>query len=173
MVAAHRNADDGVHGLIRGVQPGSYNPAWLLIGDRESLYYVELAADQPPSVRQLSAGIHVLENVALGEPSPKVDRVRSLLSASESAGASRWTAMPSLLADHTVPVAEDAVGSGAEELVRPPSTLASCVHTDDYGTRSSALVLVPSDPQARPEMLVADGPPCTAPFIDMSLRWTT
>jgi hypothetical protein len=44
------------------------------------------------------------------------------------------------------------------------------VHTDDYGTRSAVLVRVPIDPAARPEMAVADGPPCTTPFIDVSLR---
>ena len=65
---------------------------------------------------------------------------------------------------------------------RPPSTtttvprgraatLAACVHTEDYGTRSAALLRVPASVDRRPEMLVADGPPCTAPFVDVSHRW--
>ena len=50
-------------------------------------------------------------------------------------------------------------------MTRPTATLASCVHTEEYGTRSAALVRVASDPGRRPELLVADGPPCTYPFV--------
>jgi hypothetical protein len=62
---------------------------------------------------------------------------------------------------------------GAEETApRREATLAACVHTDDYGTRSAALVRVPKDPTGFPEMQVADGPPCTAPFVDVGPLWT-
>jgi hypothetical protein len=50
--------------------------------------------------------------------------------------------------------------------------MAACVHTDDYGTRSAAMVRVPASPGSRPEMWVADGPPCTTPFADVSGLWT-
>ena len=76
-----------------------------------------------------------------------------------------------MLADHTVPVAADREPSKKDAIVRWPATFASCVHTDDYGTRSAALMRVPQDLHARPDMLVADGPPCTAPFIDVGYRW--
>ena len=79
IVAAAPAAADGVASLCRMVEPGQYNPAWLLAGDRQSLFYVELAADRAPVVRQLAPGVHVLENVALDQPSLKVDRVRSRL----------------------------------------------------------------------------------------------
>src|ERR1700676_5447165 len=74
MVAEQRSADEGVSQLLATVRGGDYNPAWLLIGDRQVLYYVELAADQPPTVHQLAPGVHVLENVALGGASVKADR---------------------------------------------------------------------------------------------------
>jgi uncharacterized protein with NRDE domain len=170
MAAEQGTAHDAVHELARRIDPGDYNPAWLLVGDRDSLHYVEIAVDRPPSFRLLPPGIHILENVALGEPSLKVDRVRSLMSGASEQGGSLWTAMPAVLADHTVPTAEDGERPAIGDLERPPATLASCVHTDDYGTRSAVLVRVPIDAAARPEMSVADGPPCATPFIDVSLR---
>ena len=171
VLAGRRSASDGVADLVRRVRPSEYNPAWLLVGDRRSLYYVELTTDEPPAVRQLPPGIHVLENAPLVEPSPKVDRVCSLMSAASSAGKPLWTALPSVLADHTVPIspAVDWMGTGA--IPRLPATLASCVHTEGYGTRSATLVRIPMTPTARSEMLVADGPPCTAPFVDVTARW--
>jgi hypothetical protein len=54
---------------------------------------------------------------------------------------------------------------------RPPASLAACVHTESYGTRSSTLVRVPGDPRSRPTVLVADGHPCTAPFVDVTGLW--
>jgi uncharacterized protein with NRDE domain len=170
MAAEQRTAQDAVHELARRVRPGDYNPAWLLVADRDSLHYVEIAANRSSSFRQLSPGIHILENVALGEPSLKVDRVRTLMSTATAHGESLWTAMPDVLADHTVPTIEDGERARTGEVERRPATLASCVHTDDYGTRSAVLVRVPIDPGAPPVMSVADGPPCTAPFIDVSLR---
>jgi hypothetical protein len=56
---------------------------------------------------------------------------------------------------------------------RRPETLAACVHTDDYGTRSSTLIRVPVEDDVAPKVLYADGHPCTAPFVDASGLWTT
>jgi uncharacterized protein with NRDE domain len=170
MAAEQRTAHDAVNELARRVRPGDYNPAWLLVADRDSLHYIEIAADRSPSFRQLPPGIHILENVALGEPSRKVDRVRSLMSGATAQGGSLWSALPAVLADHTVPTTEERERPAIGDVERRPATLASCVHTDDYGTRSAVLVRVPIDPAAGPEMSVADGPPCTTPFIDVSVR---
>lgn len=180
MAAEQCSADEGVSRILSSVRAGDYNPAWLLVGDRHSLSYVELAADRAPTVRRLRPGIHVLENVALEDSSVKADRVRSLLSSDPLERGDLWTALPRVLADHTRP--ETAAGSPAEIDVAPAggdgtvprreATLAACVHTDDYGTRSAALVRVPEDPARRPEMWVADGPPCTTPFVDVGSSWT-
>jgi uncharacterized protein with NRDE domain len=167
MAAGQPTAHDAAHELARRVKPGEYNPAWLLVGDRDSLHYVEIAADRPPSFRVLFPGIHILENVALGQPSLKVDRVRSLMAEATPKGEPLWTTLPTVMADHTVPTAGGGDRQEVAEWERRPATLASCVHTDDYGTRSAVLVRVPIDPAATPDMLVADGPPCTAPFIDV------
>lgn len=172
MLAGQHSAEAGVAELVHKVQPGQYNPAWMLVGDRQSLYYLELASNVPLSVRQLSPGIHVLENVGLGEPSLKVDRVRALLSSADSASSeSLWTALSSVLADHTIPSAPEAGQRKDDDVVRRPETLAACVHTEDFGTRSAALVRVSSEPDTRPEVLVADGPSCTTPLTDVTSRW--
>jgi uncharacterized protein with NRDE domain len=180
MAAEQCSADEGVSQLLSAVRPGDYNPAWLLIGDRHVLFYVELVADRAPTVRRLGPGIHVLENVALEDSSVKAERVRSVVSSARSEQGDLWAVLPGVLADHTRP--ETATGSPAEDetvptradvtVPRREATLAACVHTDDYGTRSAAVVRVPEDPSRRPEMRVADGPPCTTPFVDVGSYWT-
>ncbi len=172
MLAGHRSAEEGVTELVGRIHAGQYNPAWMLVGDRSSLFYVELADDRDPVVSPLPPGVHILENVALGHPSSKVGQVRRRLATATADGEDLWPALRSALADHTVPTdrPEDD-GDAAGAVVRRPATRAACVHTDDYGTRSAELVRVPSEPTSHPEVLVAEGPPCTAPFVDVSGRW--
>ncbi len=180
LVTAHETAAAGADELLSVVRPGAYNPAWLLVGDRHSLHVLELRADGAPTARRLGPGVHVLENAPLDAPSVKADRIRSLVADAHSTGTSLWPFLPSVLMDHTVPTGPDP-RSGAEPVPvepegeeppqRPPATRAACVHTEDYGTRSSALVRVRADPGSLPEMLVADGPPCVTPFVDVGRRW--
>ena len=167
-----RTAADGVDALVRRIRPDDYNPAWLLVGDRRSLFYLEVAPGRPVSVQLLAPGVHVLENAPLDQPSPKVERVRSLLSASDGVR-NPWTALPSILADHLVPVVEvqEAAADGGG-VSRQLETFAACVHTDGYGTRSATVLAVPAATAGETRILVADGPPCTAPFVDVTGRWT-
>ncbi len=181
LVAASRtSAADGVDALLHEVGPGQYNPAWMLIGDRESLHYVEIPADEAPRTRLLQPGLHILENVGYGEASPKVDRIRSLLDGAGSGDPPLWDVLPSVLADHTIPMLEGEQDPArdlddaptpqpqGEVVVRPLETRASCVHTDGYGTRSSMLVRLPPG-RVPPELLVADGPPCKTDFVEAAL----
>jgi uncharacterized protein with NRDE domain len=172
MLASRTRAEDAVAHLLETVVPGQYNPAWLLVGDRHSLTYIELADDLAPTAVALGPGLHILENVALDEPSPKADRVHHLIAGADGAGSSPWEALPSVLADHVLPPGASAATFGDDRSPRPEATLAACVHTDDYGTRSAALVRVSEVPGSRPEVLVADGAPCTVPFTDVSGLWT-
>jgi len=55
---------------------------------------------------------------------------------------------------------------GEQPRERPVETLAACVHTDTYGTRSSTVVSVPAVSGERPMVLVADGHPCTSRYVD-------
>lgn len=170
IAADRRTAREAVARLTRRVQSGEYNPAWLLVGDRTSLYYLELTIDRAPVVRQLEPGVHVLENAGLGEPSPKVERVRHLVETSR-AGPDRWTNLSTMLADHVLPDASALETYARNNIERRLATLASCVHTEDYGTRSAALLRVPEGRTTTPELLVSDGPPCTTPFFDARRWW--
>jgi uncharacterized protein with NRDE domain len=171
MIAGRRTAEEGVAEIVRRVEPDQYNPAWLLVADRQSLFSIELGGGHAPFVHPLAAGIHVLENVALNEPSPKVDRIGALLSESDASGRHLWETLPSVLSDHVVPIATDGRWGDEHAAPRPPATLAACVHTEEYGTRSAALIRVPKEPTGRPQVWVADGPPCTTAFVDAGPYW--
>ncbi|MHB2029916.1 MAG: NRDE family protein [Acidimicrobiales bacterium] len=171
LLAEHDSATAAVADLARRIRPSDYNPAWLLVGDRRSLYYVELVASDTPAVHRLGPGVHVLENVPLDSASPKVDRVCSSIATASTTESALWSLLPSVLADHTV-VATGHEWTGNGDIARSLATLAPCVHTTDYGTRSATLVRVSLNPEDRPEMLVADGAPCTAPFVDVTRHWS-
>jgi len=172
VAAGARTADEGAEALATEAATGDYNPAWLLVGDRRSLHYLAVEPEGVTSPEPLGPGIHVLENCALGDPSVKVDHVRSALSTAEVAGTPLWDALPGVLRDHAVVDMGGGPPRFADGRERRAATLAPCVHTDGYGTRSSALVRVGDDQSAAPELLVADGPPCTSPFVDARRLWS-
>ncbi|MGD0380999.1 MAG: NRDE family protein [Acidimicrobiales bacterium] len=172
-LAAHRDASSAVEDFVARCSPSRYNPAWLLVGDRTSLYALDMtgSVEDLPLVEALHPGVHILENTALHTPSPKADHVRALLGdTSALAGENLVDRLRSVLGDHTIPVTtgpepEDEVpGRGP----RPVETLAACVHTETYGTRSSTLVRVPAPSSRHPQVLVADGHPCTSAYVDMT-----
>ena len=172
VAAGERTAEAGVEALVTEAATRSYNPAWLLVGDRRSLHYLAVDPDGATRPERLSPGIHVLENAALGATSVKVDHVRSALSNAGSDGTPLWEALPEVLRDHTALGTEDGPPRFPDGRERRAATLAPCVHTDGYGTRSSALVRVSDDHALAPDLLVADGPPCTSPFVDARRLWS-
>lgn len=146
-----------------------YNPCWLLIGDRETLYTVDLAGGKP-SFGELSPGIHVLENRSLEDESPKAELARLKLEGAfmlpEDALISR---LEEVLRSHDKPA-----GAGAFEqdgIKRPAAVESACVHHGGYGTRSSTILLVPRDPKKKPLVRYADGPPCGTEFRDFTGLW--
>lgn len=180
-LARHVDARRAAGALAGRIAPADYNPCFVVVGDRQGLWYLDLSGP-PPRPVQLPAGLHVLENRPLGACSPKADRVRALLA--------RWASRPGtgaagpaartvdelvadlerVLVDHEVPGGDpDGVLPGDW---RPAAVSACCVHTPEFGTRSSAVVVVPADRGARPGVKVADGPPCQTPFVDVGeLLW--
>jgi uncharacterized protein with NRDE domain len=195
-LAGYRDAAEAVRAFVEEVRPSQYNPAWLLVGDRESLYALDVTGDARPHVEELGPGVHVLENNPLGSPSVKVDRVLAQLGDIGTEGAAGdgplgdalLDRLRAVLVDHTIPgrdekvtgassdAAEAASGpasraASATVVERPPASLAACVHTESYGTRSSSVVRVPGDPESRPTVLVADGHPCSASFVDVTGLW--
>jgi uncharacterized protein with NRDE domain len=184
-LAQHRDAASAAHDFAGRFRPRDYNPAWLLVGDRTSLYALDMTAEDRPLVEELGPGVHILENNPLHAASAKVDHVRGLLGdLGALAGSAMVDRMRTVLADHSIPPvpapsgagaggdgvgADDGAAGGAGgSRTRPVESLAACVHTEAYGTRSSTLVGVPAAPDQRPRVVVADGHPCTAPWADVT-----
>ena len=78
-LAAHPTAAAAVEAFGTAIDPGAYNPSWLLVADRTDAFFVDVTATDKVIVEHLQPGVHVLENRNLHEPSPKADRVRELL----------------------------------------------------------------------------------------------
>jgi uncharacterized protein with NRDE domain len=156
-LARHTRAADAVAALLAECRPADYNGSWLLVGDRTSLFFVDFTGTDRGRAVALPPGMHVLENGPLGEPSAKVDLVRAALEVPHRGDAVAG-AFRRVLADHRNPESDE----------RPNA--ANCVHLDTFGTRSSCIVRVRSgnDP---PRMWVADGPPCTTEYEDVSDLW--
>ncbi len=164
-------AREGVQLLGRDFDPADYNGAWLLVGDRTSLWSVDFTGASVVAV-ELPPGIHVLENRAVDTPSAKVDLVRESLrdvvgatAAGSGAGLDAdavEAAFRRVLVDHRIPEGDERPNSG------------NCVHLDRFGTRSSCVVRVGAGGGGAvqaPRIWVADGPPCTTPYLDVSALW--
>jgi uncharacterized protein with NRDE domain len=164
-----RTATAAVGVLVSEFDPADYNGAWLLVGDRISLYFVDFTGSVATAT-ELAPGIHVLENRAVDSPSAKVDLVREGLGdmarGSGLDGDDVMAAFRRVLADHRVPEGDE----------RPNG--ANCVHLDGFGTRSSCIVRVGTGAGRTaggvlppPRLWVADGPPCTTPNEDVTALW--
>lgn len=153
----HRTAAEAVEALLGASRPADYNGSWLLVGDPTSLFFVDFTGDADGTAVPLPPGIHVLENRTIAEPSLKVDLVRATLGEPVS-GDDVLEAFRRALTDHRIPEGEDR------------SNAANCVHLEEFGTRSSCLVRVTArdDP---PRIWVADGPPCSTPYHEVSAMW--
>jgi len=162
-LTAGDDATPCVDSFLAQHDPSDYNGSWLLAGDRDSLYFIDFTGSTPARAEPLAPGLHVLENRPLGAPSPKLDRVMADLAdlTDVETALARFRAV---LADHVATEPE-----GPDQ----PRSSANCVHLDGYGTRSSCLIRHGADPDQAPRIWVADGPPCTEPFVDVSRLWTS
>lgn len=165
LFTAEADAEVGVRLHAGRLRCEDYNACWLLVGDRDALFFVAVEGKGPPRATPLRPGVHVLENAPLEPVSPKAARVAAALS-----GAASWrgddlvAGLAEVLRDHDVP-------DGPAREGRPMALGAPCVHAGPYGTRSSTIILVPPG-AASPRVLFADGPPCRAAFEERSSLWT-
>jgi uncharacterized protein with NRDE domain len=166
----HASARAAVDAFVPRHRPADYSPAWLLVGDREALYLLDMTGGAEAQVVELPPGLHVLENRAWGAPSAKVRAVRAQVGAVVSdADESLIEQLCAVLRSHQLPDGP-AGDSGVAGFVRPPETEANCVHAGPYGTRSSSILLVARAP-ARPRLWVSDGPPCTHELLSRDALW--
>jgi uncharacterized protein with NRDE domain len=77
--AAYRRADQAVAEVCAMLDPADYNPCWLLVGDRYSLFSIGLTGGNRPEVEQLPPGLHILENSPLRTPSAKTAQVARMV----------------------------------------------------------------------------------------------
>lgn len=159
-IARHPTAAAAVGAFGTAIDPSAFNPSWLLVADRQDVFFVDVTGTDQVVVEHLRPGVHVLENRTLHEPSPKVARVRELLGPvlNRRPGA-LLDRLPALLADHRMPPGEPPADASNPRLAL--AARAICVHADedDYGTRSSAVITV-ADDTAPPTIHWTDDAPC-------------
>jgi uncharacterized protein with NRDE domain len=180
--AAYRSAADAVSAVRAELDPAAYNPCWMLVGDRESLFSIGVSGVSGVSgvfgsrleVEQLGPGLHVLENAPLRSASAKAVFVRTLVADALAArpaddSAATIAALELVLGNHQPAVPQPRTAANGR--VWPASLSAACVHADGYGTRSGMIASVPAAAASVPQVLVADGRPCEAPMQDMTGLW--
>lgn len=162
LFTAYPDAATAVEKVCARLDPAGYNPCWLLVGDRRTLFSVGLAGGHEPLVQQLPPGSYVLENVPMGSPSAKVDRVTADVAARLA----------------TAREAEEygvagAAGAGGAVDALERVLIGNQVDLPDrgYGTRSAMIVTVPF--AGRPGVLAADGPPGRTPLRDAAGLWSS
>ncbi|MFL5356652.1 NRDE family protein [Archangium sp.] len=173
MCALQTGSVEGVERYLAGLDPREYNPFNLLYGDAVKL---RVAYARPDAERMwkedVPPGVHVLPNDVLDSPAlPKVARARKL---AEKAARKPWSeavqALQALLADHLLPERAPELLPDEEGLPelreRMRQYQALCIHTPEYGTRSSALVAL--EPGRVAHYLTADAAPCQEPYRDVT-----
>ncbi len=167
-LAAHDSAAAAVDALESELSPEDFNPCWVLVGDRDAVYYVDMTRPERAHSELLWPGVHILENKPLGEPSDKVTHTEQLLGDIERcSGDDVLGALRTVLRDHSMPSVPT---DDSEASQRQVQLSACCVHTAEYGTRSSMLIRDPLSRNKEPDVWASDGPSCThsltkAPFV--------
>jgi uncharacterized protein with NRDE domain len=137
---------DRVADRFEALPKGSYNPFNFFVADARSAHLVTY--DERPERIDLEAGAHVVGNVHPGESSPKLDRLRADVADLAAGGE----------------VTLDALGEVCRFHVPGSPIESTCVHAGAYGTRSSTLLRTGK----APELWYAEGPPCRAPYRDLT-----
>jgi uncharacterized protein with NRDE domain len=171
--ATWTTAAEAMRAVSAALDPASYNPCWMLVGDRETLFFIGIAGSGKPDVEQLGPGLYVLENAALRARSAKAEFVTELVNEAlpaqlDAGGAGLVAALESVLRDHRPAISKPLADSAGR--VRPPELSAACVHAEGYGTRSAMTVSVPVS--GLPSVRVADGRPCEHDLRDVTGLWT-
>lgn len=131
---------------------GSYNPFNLVYADGRRTF-ITTQRENRLETAELPPGIHVLCNRDINDAAvPKIASIRERLTALELAGGS------------------EGILEGLQKLLRTHASGSSpldgvCVHTEDYGTRSSAVLEIGRE---RWGYWFAEGAPCATRYRDCS-----
>jgi uncharacterized protein with NRDE domain len=147
----------GIVDRLRSIDGRGYNPFNLLFGDGTRLLAAYAREERDIAIEELAPGVIVLANDRIGALEyPKTQRAEMLLR--------NGVPLENILADHQ----KHDVAATSEwlsaEMLRELQAL--CIHTPQYGTRSSAIVeLAPGVVRSYRH---AEGPPCTTPFVEFT-----
>jgi uncharacterized protein with NRDE domain len=137
---------------------GDYNPFNLLIASRDEAFVAYNRWSQIEVV-SLTPGIHLLTNLDVDDfECPRISRSRKRFEELGSRAdfardpVARREELHRLLADHSTQL---------DPRSGRPNSL--CLHLGDYGTRSSSMIFMGSQPE-QVEHFFAAGPPCTARY---------
>jgi uncharacterized protein with NRDE domain len=161
---------DAVEAHLRAIAPRTHNPYNLMFGDAAGIAVAYVRDESPAvTVHRLAPGMHVLANDRIGSPWFPKQALAPARVPVEAVPAmdldAVFAALRPVLMDHSIPEGIPAPPAGS----LMPAALARqlqamCVHTPGYGTVSATMLAVTTDGVAR--YLFADGPPCTAPFVE-------
>ncbi len=145
---------------IRGTAPDAYNGYNLLVADRDGAFVATNALGHV-EVRTLPAGVHLLTNLELNDPTcPRIAKSSALFTA---------VPIPPLAEIGTVVPRLRTILSDHSTALDPRTTAIDtlCVHLPTYGTRSASIVAV--DCQGGLHYWHAPGPPCRTEFSSIAL----
>lgn len=148
---------------VTGQEASGYNGFNLLAADENAAYVLSNDGSTIRSVR-LSPGVHVLTNMNLNDPTcPRIAKSHQLfrdvsLPADDGQTSELLRQLRAILSDHEV-ILDPRV---------PDRRNTICVHRDEYGTRSSSVLIVPA--RGRPmQFWHAAGPPCRTEYEPVPL----
>lgn len=146
---------------LRAADGRAYNSFNLLVADARQAF-VATNPDTRVQVDRLEAGVHLLTNLALNDPTcPRIAKSSELFRAVRVPTANAVEAvvpeLRAILSDHTT-----ALDPRAQVI----DTL--CVHLPGYGTRSSSIVALTGAGGMR--YWHATGPPCRTPYAELTPR---
>jgi uncharacterized protein with NRDE domain len=131
----------------------AYNPFNLFIADTEHAFAI--VYEEKPRVRVLAPGAHVIGNADPNDAAvPKIGRLLG-----EAERVARGPEAEALGALAALCRSHDAHGESAFER--------TCIHTPEYGTRSSTLLRLDSRPEAN-ALHFASGAPCETAYDDLT-----
>ncbi len=162
----HASADASVSPLEQDHR--QYNPFNLVIADAVSAYVVDNHGNGR-TVRQLSAGIHIVTNRdANDQACSRIARFSPVFANDIAAAAEKRGGTPPLPYLFSLLHRRMATHAQGNEEARD----GLCIHLDGYGTRSSTLLAY--DQQERLfHYHFASGPPCRSPYKEIALPLST
>jgi uncharacterized protein with NRDE domain len=135
---------------LKALSQQEYNPFHCFVADRDRAFHTTYR--NTARQRELEPGVHVLGNVDPSEePAPKADRVRTQVGDCVSLPREQvWEKLAGVCRQHETGDLGDV-----------------CVHLEEYGTRSSALLML-TEEKIGSRLAYSHGPPCQNDYQDYS-----